>query len=62
MNMIDIAMASKFAKIANQVDANNIVYIPPSLHVCGKIVITTWWAKHFGFTHTDRLNYWQLNP
>ena len=59
MNMVDIEMASRFAKIADAVDENGIVYIPPSLHVCGKIVVTTWRAKHFGFKHTGRLNYWK---
>lgn len=64
MNMVDIEMASKFAQITAKAktDKNNTTYIPPSLYVCGKIVITTWWAKHFGFTHTNRLNYWQLTP
>ncbi len=62
MNMVDFEMASKFAQITANVDENNITYIPPSLYVCGKIVITTWWAHHFGFTHTGRLNYWKLNP
>ncbi len=40
MNMVDIAMASKFAQISAAVDENGEVYIPPSLHVDGKIVIT----------------------
>ena len=39
--MVDIEMAAKFAQIDTMIDENNIVYIPPSLHLdCGRIVHT----------------------
>jgi len=62
MNMVDFEMASKFARITEMVDDNGIVYIAPCFHMCGKVVHTRWWAMHFGFQHTDRLNYWKLAP
>ena len=60
MNMVDFEMASKFARIAEAVDDEGIVYIPPCFHTCGKVIHTSWWARHFGFQHTDQLNYWKL--
>jgi len=60
MNMVDIEMATKFSRILNMVDENGEVYIPPTLYVGCRIVPTQWWAIHFGFQHTKRLNYWKL--
>ncbi len=59
-NIIDIEMASKFAKISSAINKNREVYIPPTLYVYGKIIPTNWWARHFDFEPTTRLNYWKL--
>lgn len=57
MNMVDYDMAERFSRI--QCEIGDVVYIPPQFRVSGRLVLTLWWCKHFGFEHTDKLNYWK---